>query len=732
MGIKEILAAKAAKAAAEQAAREATTLPTVEPISEQSISEQPTAKAEEQPTATETVVAVATDVAEKPIVQEAAPSVSADTGKTLTNLQRLLAAKAARMQAPAPIVTKPAQAETPKAVEAPQVEEKSAALPAMLANIKAEDITPAAFSIEVFDTNGASLGWYAYAELKERAEKLHRLAKISPKHAKQAVLFEEALVLFEERLEDWKERKLAEQNAPAVAETAPILAEVTQDALNERQQMAVDMALSGKSFVLIGAAGTGKTTCQREVARALWHQGKLKDINFSSKSNQPLHGPSFAAVAFTRRASGNLRRAIHKDEEMKAAFANNIMTIHALLEYEPVYFTDENGKDTMRFQPRRTSANPLELTHLVVEEASMVGAYDLWAALYDALPAGVQIIFIGDINQLPPVFGPSILNYALVQLPVIELNHVYRQAGDSGILENAHRILRGEMVKEAADVHIIQGKNPQHVSQEVTSSAFYKAFQIWHEQGVYDPETDIILTPYNEQPLGTKNMNCLIAQFLGERRHAIVYEIIAGFNKHYLAVGDRVMYEKRDAVIKRIVPNMQYAGKATQAPSESLSRFGFHIGKKASSLDEMDTTGGYADFTLETLIEDEVRKISASHLVDIEIEDTKEIITLSAAGDFGPQTFQLGYVLTTHKAQGCEWRTVFIIYHPAQRTMIFREWLYTAWTRASKNLYVLGKAWLLEKAIKNPRIKGNTIEDKIAYFNKDVGSLQANVFAYKQ
>lgn len=700
MGIKEMLAAKAAQQAAQ-----------AEQATPQEVAAQPKAPVLSM---TESMTEPTTEHIAQHIAQHMAQpttqSIAQPTTQPTAQAQPTSEAVAATAQA---VATKPAPA----------------------GPLSDQDLAKA--EIEVFDRTGKSLGWYSLASLKQALAHAQRLSKISPKYKQQAEVLDEALVLLQEHIEQYNEQAQATPEVQPMAQVQEATGQQTFSlsiALNERQLMARDMALSGKSFVLIGAAGTGKTTCQREVARALWEQGKLKSINFSSKKGTEDYGPSFAAVAFTRRAAANLRRAIHKDPELADIFITNIRTIHSLLEYEPVYFTDDvTQKETMRFMPRRNAGNKLEITHLVVEEASMVGAYDLWAALYEALPEGVQIIFIGDINQLTPVFGPSILNYALIQLPVIELNHVYRQAGDSGILENAHRILRGEAVKPAHDVHIVTGKNDQHVSQERTSMAMYKMFQDMFNKGLYDPEQDMILSPYNEQPLGTKNMNAWIAQFLGEHRNAVVHHVIAGFNQHYLAVGDKVMYDKQDAIITKITPNMRYMGKAPMPASTGLSRFGTHTGRgHEQSLDDLENQPGYANFSLETIVEDnQERKMSASHLVDIEVIDTGAKLTLEAAGDFGPQTFQLGYVLTGHKAQGCEWRHVFILFHPAHRTMIFREWLYTAWTRAAKGLWVFSKQWLLDKAVLNPRIKGDTLEDKIAYFNSDLGQLQGGIYAYK-
>lgn len=609
-------------------------------------------------------------------------------------------------------------------------------------------------SIEVYDAQGKSLGLFTWQELNGKIAQLHKLAEKMPSLTNKLAIFQAKRDELVEMAATWAEQNKVKKEEPlpsiAAEETkapdeqalpaasVPVEDNVASQEtfaldikLNEQQLAAKEMALAGKTFCLIGPAGTGKTTAQRAVGEALLDQGQLTTINFSSKG-EALMAPSFAACAFTRRASGNLRRAIHKDPKLSEAFKHNIMTIHALLEYEPVYYYDDVlDKETMRFLPRRNKDNPLELTHLVIEEASMVGAFDLWQALYEALPTDIQIIFIGDINQLPPVFGASILNYALIQLPIIELTTVYRQKEGSGILDGAHAILRGEMPQEADDVIFVQGKNEQAAGAEKTALALDLMFQQFYKMGKYDPEEDMILSPYNEQALGTINLNKIIAQFLGRDRNAVVFEVVAGFNKHYLAIGDKVLVEKRDGIIVDIIFNSDYTGKMPQAPGPDLTRYGTRIVGAGGAHDLDEEAGAYAHFDLDKMMEDaESRKVSASHTVIVELEGGNKV-ELNTAGDFGPASFGLGYVQTAHKAQGCEWRKVFIVYHPSHRTMIFREWIYTAWTRAREELYIIGKKWLVEKATQTPRIQGNSIKMKIEYFNAKLDTKQANVFAYK-
>lgn len=524
--------------------------------------------------------------------------------------------------------------------------------------------------------------------------------------------------------------------------------------LNEKQLAAKDMAFTGQSFVLTGAAGTGKTTAQRAVAKELLLSDRLSTCQFktydpSTDTRKYVSAPSIAFCAFTRRAAANLQKAIFKDPILAEALKGNVMTIHSLLEYEPetyIDYTDPDGpKEKFRFFPKRTAANPLTITHLIIEESSMLDAMTLWRNLYDALPVGVQIIFIGDINQLPPVFGPSILNYALVQLPVIELTEVYRNQGI--VLENAHNILAGKSLKEDKDFVIIRGKANIQQGQHKTAIALGNLFNTWLDQTgsdgkpEYDPDDCIILSPWNKQDLGTDHLNAWISQHLGVRRDAIIHEIIAGFNKLYLAVGDRVMVNKLDGYIEKIDINLSYHGKVPQMPGKHLSRFGTVIMGKGSGIDidELLPNGtktdelNYESFSLEKLeAEKAERKNQASHKVTVKF-DNGSTETLAAAGDFGPQTFTMGYALTVHKAQGSEWRKVFIILHKEHAISLYRELFYTAVTRARIKVTIIAKDFVIEKAITNQRIKGKTIEDKIAYFNNgtNLENLEDPIYATK-
>ena len=506
--------------------------------------------------------------------------------------------------------------------------------------------------------------------------------------------------------------------------------------LNEKQLIAGEFTEAKKSFCLIGAAGTGKTTATRSIAEKLLLNDELNISNFktydSEGQRQYRAAPSIAFVAFTRRAAANLAKAIHKSPLLEQKLRHNIMTIHSLLEFEPeTYYDPMENKEKFRFYPKRTAENPLTITHLVIEESSMLDAMTLWGYLYDALPAGVQIIFIGDINQLPPVFGPSILNYALVQLPIVELTEVYRNQGI--VLENAHHILKGEKLSEDQNFVIVRGKAPTQVGQTKLAHMLGNLFNQWLDlkgsDGLpeYDPEDCMILSPWNKDKrfklgddCGTNSINAWIAQHLGARRKAIVHEVIAGFNKLYLAVGDRVMFNKLDGVITDIYRNPNYHGKEPQFAGSDLTRFGMRI-LGESGKDDLDAIAlDYSNFSLEALeAEKAERKMQASHTIVVKLDNGK-VEELSAAGDFQDQVFSLGYCLTVHKAQGSEWRKVFIILHKDFAVSLYRELFYTAVTRARTKVTIVSKDMIIEKAIKNQRIKGNTVADKIEFFNSGV------------
>jgi exodeoxyribonuclease V alpha subunit len=500
--------------------------------------------------------------------------------------------------------------------------------------------------------------------------------------------------------------------------------------LNAEQQAFKDLVLSGKDCVLIGAAGTGKTTCLKAVIQALAHQ----------PTSSPLQGahkylvagtPPTVLTSFTRRAVNNLKRAVSAD------FKSNCVTIHKLLEYEPHYFEvvdEETGdtRNTMRFEPGRTMYNPLDssIQTLVIDESSMV-SLELEEEVNIAFPHKVQKIYLGDINQLPPVFGSAVLGYRMQELPVIELTQIYRQAANSPIIKYATAIKEGS-VFEFKEKHVEQTEDgritfhpwKKRISGEDavrTAAAFLKKAI---DLGSYDPEDHMVLCPFNKS-FGTIELNKHIANHLARKRGVQTHEVIAGFLSHHFSVGDKVMYDKEDAVIISISKNGAYTGTKRYKPASiTLDYWGTDQGTEEQLAARKQQQQNEDDIISEEDVEkilsemavnvDEARVAAASHIITLRMLDTDQEVVLDTAAEINGML--LGYCLTVHKSQGAEWDKVFVMLHQSHATMLQRELLYTALTRARNEVYVICEPDTFVKGVQSQKIKGNTLAEKAEWF----------------
>lgn len=499
--------------------------------------------------------------------------------------------------------------------------------------------------------------------------------------------------------------------------------------LNAKQLEFVNLAAAGKSCVLIGAAGTGKTTCQKAVVQRLVLSGLAGVLDPMDHNHLPRDVPGIVICAYTRRATANIRRNVSEDMQ------GNCITIHKLLEYQPVYYEvvdDKSGenKKVMKFEATRNRDNPLppSIRTIIIEEASMVGT-DLHQEIIDACPHNPQIIYLGDIQQLPPVFGPAILGFKLLELPVVELTEVYRQALESPIISLAHRILSGVPIKaNEFDKWKHPGQMTLHPwAKKIDAPIACNSAGLFliggrkadgtpvpgaYQKGFYDPEEDIILCPFNKS-FGTDELNKIIANFLAHNRGEDVYEILAGFNKHYFSVGDKILFDKLDAVITGIEPNPSYAGAKVQHHSPTMDYWGFdpdaakYAGKSENDFDvDLILTAAAAG--------SDERTAQCSHIITIKFSDDGRVYRISKAAEVNATS--LGYCLTFHKSQGSEWRKVFLLMHQSHNTMISRELLYTGVTRAREELYVICEPDHFVKGIQSQRVKGNTLAEKAEYF----------------
>ena len=520
--------------------------------------------------------------------------------------------------------------------------------------------------------------------------------------------------------------------------------------LNTEQQKFVSLVAQGKSCCLVGAAGTGKTTAVKQAINQLLSTKSIPTIQVpTGNPNNPKLLQGLAGIvgcAFTRKAVANLKANF--PEELHP----HCLTIHALLEFAPVSYTamdvEGNLVSTMRFEPQRNKNNPLptELTTIIIEESSMVGT-DLYQLLLDAIPPNhpIQLVFLGDINQLSPVFGDAILGYKLLELPTIVLTQVYRQALESPIIRLAHRILSGKQIlypELSTDwnvdkkLSILNWKPKTSEAQaEVTSLAYLKREYL---AGNYDPFNDMVICPFNKH-FGTISLSKGIANFIDEKYSIHPTEIISGFLRNYFAIGDLVLYKNEEYIITRINKNALYRGRIQPDTKHVLDRFGNRLGMRNSldSTDRYDTSAlpKTADEIIDSIVaqaEDDVTD-NASHVIYLTkpeavekyLAEGKELATLKDSNLSDTITIEtrgqvnnltLAYATTCHKAQGLESKNVYILLHKCHNILINREWLYTAVTRAKETLTILCERDTFIGGINKQQIKGTTFEEKAEYF----------------
>jgi exodeoxyribonuclease V alpha subunit len=527
---------------------------------------------------------------------------------------------------------------------------------------------------------------------------------------------------------------------------APVMETVTGVPYTENQLTAIKYATDGVSFCMTGAAGTGKTTTTRGIVQQLIISNKIPQLSITHRYLQS-GAPGIVGCAFTNKAVQNIKRVMPKDLQ------HNFITIHKLLEFEPVYYEvydAEKGRmvTKMEFKPARSQMNPLpeSMRVLILEESTMIGI-DLWNQLFDALPIGgkLQIILIGDIQQLPPVFGKSIFIHAMQSgIKVVELNKVHRQALESPILALAHRILSGKIIPSVE----LDKWNLTHETGKLTVFPWKKELEAFMackqfagrfmsnamENGGYDPYEDAILCPYNKSDFGCIEINNYIASYMAKSAKwnpegHLVHEVLGGVNTKYFRIGDKVLWNKTEHRITDIKVNARYVEKDPQLPSQTMDYWGNETDEHAKDVMLAMLEGGevaeahnakidllLASFS-EMMGDDETKATSrqCSHIITVESAEFGEY-KIETSGDLG--NLDLAYAITVHKSQGSEYRRVYFVSHKSMATMLFRELIYTAVTRAKEELVIICTPSLFVQGINSQRLPGKTLEEKILAFNR--------------
>ena len=521
---------------------------------------------------------------------------------------------------------------------------------------------------------------------------------------------------------------------------------------DDSQRAAMAGMVESQYACLTGAAGTGKTTVTKGFVdklldstilgsvdlRNYWKEDPIRDDEEDDYELDETHPvvPSIAMCAFTGRASQQIKRHFPTD------WHNNIMTIHRLLGFVPDYYEEwdsEEGKykNKMRFVPTYNAGLKLPWDVIVVDEAGMLGL-ELWHQLLDALQPHARIYFIGDINQLPPIYGKSIFGFAMARWPTFELAKVHRQAGENNpIVDNAWRVIHGIRPETEGRFKMVQIP----VDSLKASSQVRGIARKLHQLGVYKPLRDAVITPIhgiNPGPgssLGDYPLNEHFSHMFNDESGHPRYIIDGGREKKFFAVGDKVMATKNDwesgitngmtGHIEDIIENPGYGGSRIHYGLVSEVNARFARGAAASlpteelDLDDLDSMAEEMAEQRDKKKDKESRdRGPASHTVIVTFGEgdaafSKPFESLAEVG-----TLQLAYVVTCHKMQGGEAPTIITILHETHSRSLCREWLYTAITRASENAIILYTDRGLRIALNRQAIPGATLREKVLAFQK--------------
>lgn len=384
--------------------------------------------------------------------------------------------------------------------------------------------------------------------------------------------------------------------------------------LEERQREAVLQVVKSKVSIITGGPGTGKTTLLIHLL-ALFHSCHV----------------SFALAAPTGRAA----------KRMGEMTGEQAKTIHRLLEYNP-----RDGK----FQ--RHVKDPLDVDVVIIDEASMVDLV-LMDHLLRAVKPQSHLLLIGDVDQLPSV-GPGHVLRDMIEsgvVPVVVLNRIFRQTGESLIVVNSHRILQGEPLvlendKAKPDFVFIQRESQEAILstvKELINERIPRLFQVPPGQAVQ------VLSPMNRGLLGTINLNQELQSLLNPEGDSIEHG--AGFFR----LGDKVMQLRNN--YNRGVFN---------------GDLGWIKG--------VDREG---------------------KIVTVDFDGTAVRYDFDELDELG-----LAYATSVHKSQGSEYPGVVIPLHSAHYPMLHRSILYTAVTRGKKLVVLVGSKRALWMAIRNVRAEG--------------------------
>ncbi|MDO5519580.1 MAG: ATP-dependent RecD-like DNA helicase [bacterium] len=402
--------------------------------------------------------------------------------------------------------------------------------------------------------------------------------------------------------------------------------------LDEMQRMAVYEAARNGLLVITGGPGTGKTTTINQIIRFFESQGL-----------------EILLAAPTGRAA----------KRMSETTGYEAQTIHRLLELNGGM--QENG-GRMHFE--RNDENPLEADAIIIDEMSMVDI-SLMNAFLKAISVGTRVILVGDVNQLPSVGPGNVLKDIIDSecFNVVRLKKIFRQAAESTIITNAHKINDGQPIKfdnKSKDFFVLQREDTTLIQRVVLSLVMEKM-----PKYVNASPLDIqVLTPMRKGELGVEKLNEILQRYINPPAPDKKEKEYRGI---VFREGDKVMQIKNNYQLEWEVKN----------------QYNIRLNK------------GTGVFNGDCGIIKEINTFA--ELMEVEFEEGKTVEYPFSNLD----ELELAYAITIHKSQGSEYPAVVLPLLTGPRMLFNRNLLYTAVTRAKSCVTIVGSAYMVQKMIDN-------------------------------
>lgn len=405
--------------------------------------------------------------------------------------------------------------------------------------------------------------------------------------------------------------------------------------LDELQRKAVIETQNNGVSVITGGPGTGKTTTINAIIQMF-----------------ETDGLEVSLAAPTGRAA----------KRMSEATGHKASTIHRLLEVSGG--GDEVTADDLSARFGRNEQNPLETDVIIVDEMSMVDTF-LMHALLKAITIGTRVVFVGDVNQLASVGPGNVLKDIIDsgQFSVVKLTKVFRQAGESGIVVNAHKINAGQQValdNSTGDFLYIERENAQ-----MALNATIGLLKTKLPGYVGTKEQDIqVLTPMRNGILGVNSLNEQLQKFINPPSPDKSEKEIAGT---IFREGDKVMQVKN---------NYQLSWEQRSASGRIFDTGSGIFNGDMGIVTKINNTTNYIE-----VVFDDDRYVTY---------DTKQA-----------EELELAYAITIHKSQGSEYPAVIMPLVSGVQMLMTRNLLYTGVTRAKKCVCIVGRKDMFEAMIAN-------------------------------